>query len=357
MNHGTRPRLPAVRGATGALAPLLAVEEASRCACGNVFLADSNFCRRCGAERPRPAPPPDRQDEPTFTFNDLLKHLYEWRVILIIVFIVLVGKYVLIDNDLGIFSSGGSPSPAARPALSVDALCQIPIESYSHTNVVVEQCALAGQWETMAGISQVDDAGCFLNESTKAIVCSRSESCHGGSAKVRRWETLRQNLTYDCNKCEGTTKGSLTVNCCKVCLTVQKQNQDYNAVRCLGCGSIDQIVNRNTAACTRDANGFFSCRAQDTCNVPPDLASVNVSHGWKCAVTPCDTCTNPQLRAKCCSLCLAELCNSPKDRQVCIGCDRVALAGMQPSGERHYQLDLPATKSATLQVLTAPVGI
>jgi hypothetical protein len=83
-------------------------------------------------------------------------------------------------------------------------------------------------------------------------------------------------------------------------------------------------VHKNSAQCSLDANGFFSCETKESCTIKPRGAEtqVQVTHSIKCSVIPCNKCASPQLKAKCCSVCLASMCGNPKSRQVCSGCDR-----------------------------------
>jgi len=243
--------------------------------------------------------------------------------------------YVLVRTVVmflfGSYDSAPAPAPAPeeheRPVWPHE-MCKIPVEDYSTDQKIINQCKTKSSWESVAGISGLDDGGCFLNKTTSEIDCSRKESCHGGQQQVHKWSSLHNNLTYNCaGKCEGT----LRVNCCKTCQSIRHTDADYRFIHCEGCeaNALRNIVNKNTLECSLDANGFFSCVATDDCKVVPSVTHAKLIHRLSCSITPCGVCATRQLRAKCCSICLASLCNKPKDRVVCSGCSPSELSQAQ----------------------------
>lgn len=261
---------------------------------------------------------------------------WQRRLLCIAVCFGVLASYLVVRTVvMFLFGSYDAPAPAPTPAPEdtrktawPHAMCKIPVETYSTDQTIINQCKTTSSWESVAGISALDDGGCFLNKTTSEIDCSRKESCHGGQQQVHKWSSLHNNLTYNCaGKCEGT----LRVNCCKMCQSLRHTDLDYKFIHCEGCepDALRNIVNKNTAACSLDANGFFSCVAKDDCKVVPGVTHAKVMHRLSCSITPCGVCTTPQLRAKCCSICLASLCNKPRDRVVCAGCSPAELSQAQ----------------------------
>jgi hypothetical protein len=222
-------------------------------------------------------------------------------------------------SNLPSFPSSGNPQEWNNP------LCAIPVASYNATPDIVAQCTLLHQWESLAGISRVLDGGCYFDEKTSVIECSRDESCHGGQQQVHTLNQFHNNLTYDCgHDCDGT----LRVNCCKTCESLRQSDEDKQWFHCAGCDKkeLENIVGENPAACRLDDGGLFSCESKETCNVVPNVDKVKTSNTLVCSVIPCNVCETPQLHAKCCSICLVALCGAhPSDRKVCTGCDRASL--------------------------------
>lgn len=256
---------------------------------------------------------------------------------------LIIGTYIIYHVWLFFSSFSGSdpapvppPPPRAYPGGYATALCDVPVEAYRTTGYIIDQCSVRTQWNSLAAISRANEGGCHWNESTNEIFCSRASSCQGGHRRVHSWSTLHSNLSLDCGICPDT----LRVNCCKSCESVSRQNLDYEYINCLGCehDTLQTIVNRSEAICSRDRSGYFSCETRDTCHVPAHVTSANISHSWNCAITPCDACINSQLHAKCCSLCLADLCGHPTDRQACIGCNSSELSRVQTSLHMLQQL-------------------
>jgi hypothetical protein len=208
--------------------------------------------------------------------------------------IVIVVLYVLVKlvGWLMSFAGGSGSSPAPSPAPKdhqwSNALCAVPVEEYHKTKQIVADCKTIEKWEALAGISKVDDGGCFYNKTSRAIDCSRKESCHGGDQQKHKWDSTVANMTYDCGKCSG----ALRVNCCKTCEDVKQS--DSNFIHCLACekSALEHIVSKNTAECSLDEDGFFSCETKDSCRVLPEVSDAQVRHSITCSITPCDVCTH-----------------------------------------------------------------
>jgi len=249
----------------------------------------------------------------------------------VVVFFVLKALVTWLLNHHGGGSAGPPPSgpeEATENTMWPSAACDIPVHEYSVNPAVVDQCKTEQDWAQMAGISVLNDGDCYINSTTDEIECKRHESCQGGQKQMHEWSTMARNLTYDCGaQCHGT----LRVNCCKTCNSIQGSNLDYHAVNCQGCDEdeLAAIVSQNTAQCSLTADGLFYCESKDNCQVKPVVTQAQVTHSLSCSITPCNVCKTPQLQSKCCSICTASLCNSPKGRQVCQGCSSRELADVQ----------------------------
>mmetsp|Transcript_46387 Transcript_46387/g.110485 ORF Transcript_46387/g.110485 Transcript_46387/m.110485 type:complete len:355 (+) Transcript_46387:61-1125(+) len=314
--------------------PLLSPAEV--CSCGTVFVHDAQFCRRCGKSRPRvpsspsiassaimaaaalPRPPLSHRILEEEDDVQMFRKIRPWWHVPPRVKLGLIAAAVLL-LWLRFFYHFTPPLPPAPP-WTLERQCAVPVPNYHIDPLVQSQCGLLGSWQAQAQAHAGGDlgGGCKIDHNTKQIVCERKAACQGGHIDERRWMETTHNATYDCGaRCAGT----LLVDCCNLCLHLNAKDLGFDGIQCRGCeeGPLRHIVEQNSAECSRDENGYFFCETQSSCEVG-EPTTVVLPRWYDCQVTPCDQCSNSQLHAECCAVCLQDMCTHPERRTACQGC-------------------------------------
>lgn len=196
--------------------------------------------------------------------------------------------------------------------------CFLPVANYAHDKKVQEQCSLVERWSDLAK-KPAAEGRCKIDPETKKMICKRDDACTGGERNKAHVTTVTRNITYNC---EASCQGALLFDCCETCNSYQNdpRSLQVNHVACLGCDT-KKLASAGGAVDCMMKDGQFHCRDVGSCASGVVETSCEVSD-FTCDVYPCDSCTDTQLKAKCCVDCLTSMCGStPSARMTCRGCE------------------------------------
>jgi hypothetical protein len=194
-----------------------------------------------------------------------------------------------------------------------------------------DQCKQTTKQSWLDAANLGTNGKCTTDLVTLKISCEANSKCEGGEPETQVDTVATRNVVYPC----GTVcKGLLLVKCCSECADNQmKANNGLHpfdkmptTVQCPGCdkAALDDIVKVNTNKCSVDADGRFRCSVSEECELGAPQVT-NTTTERKCNLTPCDVCTDADLKAQCCSACLTDVaCKGeadPMSRAVCRGCE------------------------------------
>jgi hypothetical protein len=211
---------------------------------------------------------------------------------------------------------------------------------------------------------QSDKGECKTDPVTKKVSCDLVlKECDGGSPQSLVDTVETSVIAYPC----GTDcKGVLLVKCCEECTNNQMLangnlypfNDMPTTVQCPGCdkAALDSIVKDNTNKCSVGADGRFRCSFSESCKLgAPQVTKTTTER--KCTFTPCDVCTDADVKAQCCHACLTNVaCKGGADamlRAVCRGCES-ASAPRMPTPSPTPAPIAPPTPSPTYYVAPTP---
>ena len=183
-------------------------------------------------------------------------------------------------------------------------------------------------------------ASCVTDPVTLKIKCTAFDQCKGGETVDYSKTITTREVTYPCGE---HCKDLLLVQCCEECMKNQQLARDGmppfdqvgTKVHCPGCGKT-QLNSIKEDMC-KMVGATFSCRFSQTCEIG-DPKFTHKTYEQFCSVTPCDACSDDDLKAQCCAKCLAEsACKdskaNPADRKICRGCapsERLTFAPSRP---------------------------
>jgi len=214
------------------------------------------------------------------------------------------------------------PPPVAPPT-SGD--CQVSGDIYLTSTACSE--VVRKEWSRLASVSRQD--ACRIDYTTGEILCDTSIQCEGGTTEFVEQIHTKRKMEYDCSKCPDIQRHS----CCSKCSELRQmalgqrlaiKNTPIDEVSCWHCEEREMhMLSRHEVRCTHDqSDGKFKCGLSEQCQEGVQkIETQNLS--YSCTVTPCDACTDVAAKARCCSMCLENYCNSHlsfQTRKICRGC-------------------------------------